>query len=241
MQECQSTSSLADTYRVILMIFPAGFESRMGSQSIWTLRAGVFLPVATQWLFPAVLNSRGVSLKTLESAENNFGEPQHAKHSHMEMCSWDLHLCWLCLEMLRFLTGSHFRWFGKQMSQGMCADPHRGVLWSCHWSIPPLSFTAAQISFSGLGVIHLAVLCLWQGNRQALPLGESWPFLGEKQECWPAHGKPQHPWFVLPIQPVSYGCHFNPEFQKIPSNKSLGKGLWAGCSSLWVQVKLSGW
>lgn len=69
------------------MIFPAGLEPLMGSQSIWTLRAGVFLPVVTQWLFPAVLNSRGVSLKTLESAENNFGEPQHAKHSHMEMCS----------------------------------------------------------------------------------------------------------------------------------------------------------
>lgn len=36
-------------------------------------------------------------------------------------------------------------------------------------------------------------------------------------------------------------ARINPAFQKIPLNKSLGKWLWAGYSSLWVQVKLSGW
>lgn len=134
----------------------------------------------------------------------------------------------------------------KWMSQGMCPDTctradHTGVLWTSYWSIPHYCFTAAQISGSSLGVIHLAVLGSWQGNRQAPLLDESWPSLGKRQECWPAchSATVTIPSFVLLLQGMA--VRINPTFQKIPLNKSLGKWLWAGYSSLCEQVKSSGW
>jgi len=79
------------------------------------------------------------------------------------------------------------------------------------------------------------------GNRQALTAGGSWQFLGERWYHWLVCDEWEHPGLCCCLKLLAgIAVGINLAFLQIPFNKSLKRESWAGCSSLWVQVNLSG-
>lgn len=116
-------------------VFPDNFPGRIWVSVGFTIHLDPQSRYYSACCYPEALPSCS-ELKTISEdtgvywSQMHLKEPQHAKYSHMEMCSWDLHFCWLrdlCLETPSFLMGSHFWWvLLNKCPKGY--DPMKGLI-----------------------------------------------------------------------------------------------------------------